>query len=204
MFSFGTVFSVFFKIVNLFSNHCYKKGSQIFDFLFIITNATYYLAPGLSFTGFGALLLMVCATVIVQYLPASNEWAFQKDFDNILGKVPRIVLASITAYFLGEFTNSFTLAKLKIFSSGKRMSIRFVASSIVGQFVDTTVFVLIAFTGLLPFPVLVSVVLSGWVVKVAWEIIALPITLPIVKRLNKIENEDYYDKGTDFNPFKLN
>jgi hypothetical protein len=155
-------------------------------------------------TGFGALLLMVCATVIVQYLPASNEWAFQNDFDNILGKVPRIVLASITAYFLGEFTNSFTLAKLKIFSSGKKMSIRFVASTIVGQFVDTTVFVLIAFTGLLPFPVLVSVALSGWVVKVAWEIIALPITLPIVKRLKKIENEDYYDRGTNFNPFKLN
>lgn len=154
-------------------------------------------------TGFGALLLMVIASTIVQHLPAASFWTLQKEYDDILGKVPRIIVASISAYFLGEFANSFTLAKLKLQSEGKRMPLRFVLSTVVGQFVDTSVFVLIAFTGLMATNDLIMITLSAWAFKVGWEIIALPITLPLVKKLKKIENEDYYDRDTNFSPFKL-
>ncbi len=83
------------------------------------------------------------------------------------------------------------------------MAARFIVSTIFGEFVDMILFAFIAFAGILPFNLLISIGLSAWVVKVVWEIIALPITLPLVKRLKRIENEDYFDKKTDFNPFKI-
>ena len=83
------------------------------------------------------------------------------------------------------------------------MPLRFVLSTVVGQFVDTSIFVLIAFTGLMETKDLIMITLSAWAFKVAWEVIALPITLPLVKKLKKIENEDYYDRDTNFSPFKL-
>lgn len=163
----------------------------------------YSLSRRVIWTGFAALLLMVVTSVIVQHLQPASFWTLQKEYDDILGKVPRIVAASVTAYFLGEFANSYTIAKLKVKDEGKRMPLRFVLSTVVGQFVDTTVFVLIAFTGQMDFNALVMVTLSAWTFKVAWEIIALPITLPLVKWLKKKENEDYYDRNTNFSPFKL-
>jgi uncharacterized integral membrane protein (TIGR00697 family) len=152
-------------------------------------------------TGFAALVLMVIAYQIGQLLPAASFWKDQDAYVAILGRVPRIVTASITAYFAGEFCNSYVLAKVKVKMKGKAMSLRFVLSTIVGQFVDTSVFVLIAFTGVFAPAELVSVTLSAWAVKVGWEIIALPITLPVVRALKKAENEDYYDVDTNFNPF---
>lgn len=163
----------------------------------------YSMSRKVIWTGFGALVIMVLATLIVQKLPPAAFWTLQKEYDDILGKIPRIVIASITAYFLGEFVNSYTIAKLKVRTGGKQMSLRFILSTVVGQFVDTTVFVLIAFTGLMDMNSLVMVILSGWAFKVTWEIIALPVTIPLVKWLKKKENEDYYDRNTDFNPFKL-
>jgi queuosine precursor transporter len=154
-------------------------------------------------TGFASLTLMIIASLIVQQLKPAAFWSLQKEYDDILGKVPRIVIASITAYFCGEFINSFVLAKLKVKSAGRNMSIRFVTSTLIGEFVDTSVFVIIAFTGSMNLPELISVTLSAWVFKVAWEVLALPMTLPIVKWLKKVENEDYYDRGTNFNPFKF-
>ena len=163
----------------------------------------YSLSRRVIWTGFGALILMVIASTIVQHLEPASFWTLQKEYDDILGKVPRIIVASMSAYFLGEFANSFTLAKLKIKDSGKRMPLRFVASTVVGQFVDTSVFVLIAFTGQMQMNDLIMITLSAWAFKVGWEIIALPITLPLVKWLKKVENEDYFDRSTNFNPFKL-
>ncbi len=154
-------------------------------------------------TGFGALVLMVTTAMIVEKLPPAPFWTLQPEYEHILGKVPRIVAASITAYFLGEFTNSFVLAKLKVKTEGKGMSIRFVASTFFGQFVDTTVFVLIAFAGTMAFDSLVSITISGWLFKVIWEVVALPVTIPFVKWLKRVENEDYFDKDTNFNPFKI-
>lgn len=154
-------------------------------------------------TGFFSLLLMVVFYELAALLPPASFWKNQEAFRAVLGHVPRIVLASVCAYFLGEFCNSYVLAKLKVKSEGKHMFLRFVGSTIVGQAVDTSVFVLIAFLGVFPARALLSIVISGWAVKVGWEILALPITLPIVRRMKRSENEDYFDRNTNFNPFHL-
>lgn len=161
----------------------------------------YAASRSVIWTGFVSLLLMVGTYEVARLLPPASFWKDQAAFVAILGNTPRIVAASITAYFLGEFCNSYTVAKVKVKMKGKAMSVRFVLSTLVGQFVDTTVFVLIAFTGTLPSTELVTVVLSAWGVKVAWEVIALPITIPVVKALKRAENEDYFDTHTNFNPF---
>lgn len=153
--------------------------------------------------GFASLIFMVVAYMVAGLLPSATFWPHQDAYDLILGKVPRIALASMVAYFVGEFCNSFILAKMKVQTNGKGMASRFVASTIVGEGVDTVIFVLIAFTGVFPNGELLQVILSAWAVKVAWEIIALPITLRVVKWIKRIEQEDYYDKNTNFNPFNV-
>lgn len=154
-------------------------------------------------TGFFSLLIAVIFFEIGRRLPPASFWEHKEAFDIILGKIPRIVTASITAYFAGEFSNSYTMAKLKLFQKGKSMPVRFVASTLIGQAVDTSVFIVIAFAGTMGFGDLVTVFVSAWLFKVAWEIIALPVSIPVVRWLKKAENEDYYDKDTNFNPFKL-
>lgn len=154
-------------------------------------------------TGFFSLILAVISFEIARRLPAASFWEHQDAFDLILGKVPRIVAASITAYFAGEFMNSYVLAKLKLFQKGKSMPLRFVGSTVIGQAVDTSVFIVIAFVGTMNVSDMFTVFLSAWIFKVVWEICALPISIPVVKWLKKTENEDYYDEHTNFNPFKL-
>lgn len=154
-------------------------------------------------TGLVTLVLTVLTYEGARRLPPAPFWPYQTAFDAILGHVARIVFASIIAYFAGEFCNSYVLAKVKVRMNGKAMSVRFVLSTIVGQFVDTTTFVAIAFIGVYNPRELVSIALSAWFVKVAWEVIALPITLLIVRKIKRLENEDYYDRDTDFNPFVL-
>ena len=152
-------------------------------------------------TGFAALLLMVITYEIAGALPAAAFWQQQPAFDAILGRVPRIVAASMVAYSAGEFCNSYVLAKLKLRMQGRAMSMRLVASTMIGQAVDTIVFVAIAFAGVFPLAELLSIVLSGWAFKVGWEIVALPITVPVVRWLKRAENVDHFDRDTDFNPF---
>lgn len=153
--------------------------------------------------GFTSLVLAVVSIELARRLPAAESWNQQEAFNAILGKLPRIALASVTAYFAGEFVNSFTLAKLKVAQGGRRMPIRFVASTFVGQAVDTAVFILVAFAGTLPVSVMAEIFLSAWLFKVLWEVVALPVSLPLVGWLKRVENEDYYDKETNFSPFKL-
>lgn len=154
-------------------------------------------------TGFASLLLYVIFSQLAVMLPAGDGWELNDQFNTVLTHVPRIVIASMAAYFAGEFTNSFILAKMKVKTKGKGMAKRFVVSTIFGQLIDTTVFVLIAYAGQMPLYILISVLIPAWLFKVAWETVALPLSIPLVKWLKKVENEDYYDKNTDFNPFKL-
>lgn len=155
-------------------------------------------------TAFFSLIMAVVFFKIGEIITPAPFWENQKAYVDILGKIPRIAIASIVAFFLGEFTNSYIVSKMKVKSSGKSMPLRFVISTIFGQAVDTSVFVLIAFAGLLPIDVLISITASGWAFKVLWEIIVLPITIPVVKWLKKAEGQDVYDKKIDYNPFKLN
>lgn len=153
--------------------------------------------------GFFSLLLLVACYEIGILLPPADFWPNQEAFASTLGHIPRIVAASITAYFLGEFCNSFVLAKLKVRTEGRGMPVRFIASTIIGQAVDTTVFVLIAFSGVFAAAEMLKITISAWLLKVAWEVIALPITIPVVRALKRAESEDHFDTDTNFNPFHL-
>ena len=154
-------------------------------------------------TGLGSLVLFVLMIEICGALPADPLWTHQAAYNVILGAVPRMVAASLVAYFVGEFTNSYVLAKCKVRTSGSFMFARFILSTVVGQFVDSATFVLVAFAGELPPRELILVAFSGWAIMVVWEIAALPLTLPLVKALKLREGVDFYDVHTNFNPLRL-
>jgi uncharacterized integral membrane protein (TIGR00697 family) len=154
-------------------------------------------------TGFIWLLLAASMFTIVDALPPAEGWDLQDSFHAILGQTPRIVIASLVAYVAGEFLNSFVLAKLKILTKGRWLWARTISSTLVGQAVDTGVFLTIAFLGVLPTDLLWSVFLSNYVFKCGVEAFFTPITYWVVNFLKRAEGEDYYDYHTDFNPFKV-
>jgi|GEM_PF-13153 len=153
--------------------------------------------------GFACTLLMANVYTLVGRIPAAVDWPFQQDYVNILGLVPRIVIASLIAYFAGEFSNSFVLAKMKVWTRGRWLWTRTIGSTVVGEFVDTLLFVSIAFLGATGFPthVLVAVLVSNYIFKVGVEVVFTPVTYAIVGFLKRREQEDFYDYHTDFNPF---
>lgn len=154
-------------------------------------------------SGFAALILMSLAYVFVQNLPAAGFWTGQEAYATILGFVPRIVAGSIVAFFIGEFCNSFVLSRMKVWMNGKHLWMRTIGSTIVGEGVDTIVFVLIAFYGTLPLAALFTIIWSGYLFKVGYEIIATPLTYFIVGWLKKAEGIDVYDRGINYNPFRF-
>jgi uncharacterized integral membrane protein (TIGR00697 family) len=154
-------------------------------------------------TGLTSLVLLVAMVTICGVLPADPAWHNQAAFVAILGAVPRLAAASLIAYFVGEFCNSYVLAKYKIRTAGKWMSWRFVMSTALGQLIESGTFVAVAFTGRLPLSEMLAVSFTGWAIMVTWEIAALPLTVPLVKALKRAENVDYFDTDTDFNPFHL-
>ena len=151
-------------------------------------------------TGLGSLVLFAVMIEICDVMPADPLWRNQAAYDVILGAVPRIVAASLTAYFVGEFSNSYVLAKCKVRTHGDFMFLRFVVSTVVGQFIDSATFVIVAFLGTMPARQMVLVAVTGWGIMVLWEIAALPVTLPLVRALKRHEGVDYFDVGTNFNP----
>lgn len=153
--------------------------------------------------GFFANFLMAVVFILVGKLPPAPGWENQAAYDAILGWVPRIVIASLIAYWAGEFSNSFVLAKMKILTKGKWLFTRTIGSTIIGQIVDTGLFCLIAFAGQIPASLLLTVILSNYIFKVGVEVIFTPITYAVVGFLKKKEQMDVYDRGTNFNPFKF-
>ncbi|MFH1587860.1 MAG: queuosine precursor transporter [Candidatus Diapherotrites archaeon] len=153
-------------------------------------------------TGFIALIMMSVTFWLIGLLPAASDWLNQEAYDLILGIMPRIVLGSIIAYFAGEFSNSFVLAKMKIWSKGKHLWQRTIGSTLIGEGIDSVLFVLIAFLGVLPNELLIMVMVSNYVFKVGIEVMLTPITYLVVGFLKKKEQVDVYDYKTDFNPFK--
>lgn len=148
-------------------------------------------------------VLMAFIFIIVGALPSAPVWHNQNAYDAILGLTPRIVTASIIGYFVGEFVNSFTMAKMKIFTKGKYLWTRTVGSTLLGEFFDTLLFITIAFMGILPNSVLLSLLIYQYLFKVGIEVILTPVTYWVVNFLKRAENEDFYDKKTNFNPFVL-
>jgi uncharacterized integral membrane protein (TIGR00697 family) len=154
-------------------------------------------------TGLGSLVLFVLMIEICGALPADPFWTHQAAYEVILGSVPRIVAASLIAYFVGEFSNSYVLAKCKVRTHGSFIFLRFVLSTVVGQFIESATFVTVAFSGRMRPREMVLVSVSGWAIMVIWEIAALPLTLPLVRALKRREGVDYFDIGTNFNPLRF-
>jgi uncharacterized integral membrane protein (TIGR00697 family) len=155
--------------------------------------------------GFAALAFAsVMAWVIVQ-LPPAPFWHNQPAYDTAFGSTWRIALASLVAFACGEFVNSFVLAKMKILTEGRWLWTRTIGSTIFGEAVDSTLFYPLAFygTGIIPDDKLPLVMLAQFVTKVGVEVVFTPLTYKIVAWLKAVEHEDYYDRKTDFNPFRL-
>ena len=163
-------------------------------------------------TGFFCNLLAVIAIVIAGALPAASFWSAgvfttpstaQQAYNAILGFAPRLLAASFIAYLVGEFLNSFVLAKLKVQTHGKYLWVRTIGSTLVGQGADSAIFISVAFLGILPAGGLLISILSQWLFKVVYEVIATPFTYLIVNYLKRSENEDVYDRNTNFSPIPL-
>ncbi len=154
-------------------------------------------------TGFACNALAVLAIQIGASLPAASFWEGQAAYEQILGYAPRLLFASFVAYLIGEFVNSFALAKLKILTRGKQLWLRTISSTLVGEGLDTALFTLIAFTGTLTFGEMLNISATEWFLKCLYEVLATPLTYAIVNFLKRTEHEDYYDYQTDFNPFRL-
>jgi uncharacterized integral membrane protein (TIGR00697 family) len=160
--------------------------------------------------GFGCNLLAVLAFYTAGLLPPAASWsvlgtpeASQAAYDAILGYTPLILLASFMAYLAGEFLNSFVLAKLKIRTGGRRLWMRTIGSTLVAQVADTGIFVgILTLGGLISVDYMLAIALGEWLSKVLYEILATPVTYRVVNWLKRVENEDYYDRGTNFTPFK--
>jgi queuosine precursor transporter len=163
----------------------------------------YKRARRVIWSGFGALMFAsIMATVVVKLPPAAN-WPHQAAYENIFGQTPRIVIASLIAFFAGEFVNSFVLAKMKILTSGKHLWTRTIGSTIAGEAVDTLIFYPVAFYATWDNALLLSVMVGNYIMKVLWEVVVTPITYKVVAWLKRAENEDYYDRDTNFTPFSL-
>ena len=155
-------------------------------------------------SGFGALAFAALMSAVIVHLPPAEFWrSRQPAVEAMFGNTPRIICASIIAFWCGSFVNSYVLAKMKIWSNGRWLWTRLIGSTVCGELIDTALFYTIAFAGLWTLSDLVSVALDQYVLKSLWEVIATPATYRIVAFLKRAEQEDYYDRATDFTPFSL-
>jgi len=181
-------------------------GGILFPVVYILDDVLtevygYKYARRAIWTGFGIMLLAVFCFTVVRYMPIAPGYTDQSAFEAVLGFFPRIVVASLTAYLIGEFLNSYVLAKLKVKTKGKKMWLRLVSSTVIGELFDSIVFCTIAFGGILSGGDLLNYVLVGWTFKSCYEIVVLPITYRIINSLKRAEAVDAYDKKTNFTPF---
>lgn len=163
----------------------------------------YARARRVVWTGFGALAFASFMSWVVLALRPAPGWEGQEALVAVFGQTPRIVAASLLAFWAGEFANSFALAKMKILTEGRWLFTRTIGSTIVGAGVDSAIFYPVAFLGVWPTALVVQVLLTNYVIKVVWEVIATPLTYAVVGALKRAEHEDHYDRDTDFTPFSL-
>jgi hypothetical protein len=153
-------------------------------------------------TGFMASAIMTAFGLFAIWLPPAPEFKNQLAYETIFGVVPRNVAGSLLAYWAGEFANSLTVAKMKLWTDGKYLWTRTVGSTVVGQAVDTTIVILFIFWGQ-PLDVMFRLIVSGYLFKVAYEVLATPLTYLVVNFLKRTEGVNYFDRATNFNPFAL-
>jgi uncharacterized integral membrane protein (TIGR00697 family) len=150
--------------------------------------------------GFLCNLIAVFAFWVAGRIPALDS-GVQNAYERILGYTPRLLVASFLAYLIGEFANSFVLAKMKIMTKGRFLWTRTIGSTLVGEGLDATIFIIVAFAGTLSWPLILGIILTHWLVKTGYEVVATPFTYKVVNFLKRKEGVDTYDYDTNFNPF---
>lgn len=183
-------------------------GVIIFPLSYIVDDVLtevygYSAARVVIWLGFLCNLLAVIAIYLGGIAPAAPTWMDQKAYDTILGFTPRLLLASVCAYLVGEFANSVILARLKVLTQGRWLWLRTISSTVVGVGLDTVIFILVAFWGIIPSNLLLTAILTQWLIKVLYEVVATPFTYLVVAFLKRKEQLDTYDYHTNFNPFLL-
>ena len=161
----------------------------------------YARARRVIWAGFAALVFMAVMSFVVVSLPPSASWTGQEAYEQVFGQVPRIVLASITAFWAGEFVNSYVMAKMKVWTRGRMLWSRTIGSTVVGQGVDSLLFYPIAFLGVWETSDVILVMVTNWALKVGWEAVLTPVTYRVVGFLKKREGVEIFDTDTDFSPF---
>lgn len=162
----------------------------------------YARARRVIWAGFAALLFMAFMSWVVVALPPAPGWPGQAAYESVFGQVWRIVFASITAFWAGEFINSYVMARMKIWTAGKHLWSRTIGSTVVGQGIDSIIFYPLAFGGIWSNEQVISVMFTNWLLKVGWEVVLTPVTYGVVGWLKRKEGVDIFDEGTNFSPFK--
>ncbi len=203
----GIVFVASFLISNIAAQKLFKFGPTTFTAGILVFPISYIFGDILTevygfnrarkiiYLGFAMNFFMALILWIAVVLPPAPGWPLQEQFSTVLSLVPRVVFASLIGYLLGEITNSFIMSKLKIISSGRKLWIRTISSTIVGQGVDTFTFAFIAFGGIFDTNLLVISSLWGWLFKTMYEVLATPFTYLIVYKLKKSEGVEHFDKS---------
>jgi queuosine precursor transporter len=183
-------------------------GVLVFPLAYILNDVIteiwgYSKARLIIWSGFAVNLLMVFFFSVTLAVPSASFWEGQDAFAAVLGSTPRIVAASLMAYLLGSFLNAWIMSSFKIKTQGKGFSLRAIASTIVGEGADSAIFITVAFAGLFPSGVLLTMVFTQALVKIAFEIIILPLTIVVVKQVKKAEGTEVFDHSISYNPFRL-
>ena len=162
----------------------------------------YARARRVIWAGFGALVFMAFMSWVVVSLPPAKGWDGQSAYEQVFGQVPRIVFASIVAFWAGEFVNSYVMARMKLLTRGKMLWTRTIGSTVVGQGVDSMIFYPLAFWGVWNTSQILTVMVTNWAMKVGWEAILTPVTYAVVGFVKRREGLDIFDAGTNFTPFR--
>ncbi len=196
------------KLIDI-SGFILPAGTIIFPISYIFGDVLtevygYRQARRVIWLGFFCNLIAVVAIWVGQLLPPSIFWDGQKAYERILGYTPRLLTASFIAYLVGEFANSFVLAKMKMATKGRWLWTRTIGSTLIGEGLDSLVFMIVAFWGGIPIAALLMAILTQWLVKSVYEAAATPLTYIVVNFLKRKEGLDVFDYGTKFNPLLLN
>jgi uncharacterized integral membrane protein (TIGR00697 family) len=195
------------KLVNI-AGLLLPAGTIIFPISYICGDVLtevygYRRARQVIWLGFACNLLAVAAIWVAQVLPGASFWTAQDAYVTILGFTPRLLAASFCAYLVGEFANSFVLARLKVLTAGRLLWLRTISSTLVGEGLDSLVFITIAFTGIVPASAIATTIVTQWLFKSGYEALVTPVTYAVVNFLKHQEGVDVYDQNISFNPLRL-
>lgn len=190
------------------SPYIYGAGVLFFPLSYVFGDVLtevygYTRAKKVIWVGFIGVIFASIMSYIIVKLPPAPGWEGQEAYALIFGQVPRIVLASLIAFFTGEMINAYVMARMKVWTKGKHLWTRTIGSTIVGQGMDSLIFYPIAFYGIWENDVLIIVMISNFFIKVAWEALLTPVTYKLVGLLKRAEGVDVFDVKTDFSPFKI-